>query len=296
MTHRANQKDRYLPDWRRLLLPPLLFLFTGIASAATTADARPRRIVSINVCTDQLLLLVADRKQIAGVTRLAGDPFFSNWPSRAVGLRRTSGLAEEVMTLKPDLILAGLFSAKATVALLRRLGFRVDVLPVANSLNDVRRNIRRVGELTKNKARAEKVIRAFDAHLKRHPPPARRPTVAFYWLGGYSTGSATLAGDAARAAGFNNLADRSGLRFVGPLPMETLIRGRPDALVLAVSRDDPPSLSRQVLHHPALRLLLKDRPNIAIPSRLWVCGTPAVAEAVERLRALRDKIQLKDSR
>jgi iron complex transport system substrate-binding protein len=258
--------------------------------ATTVADARPERIVSINVCTDQLLLLVADRSQIRAVTHLAANPFFSNWAARAKGLPRTRGLAEEVMTLRPDLVLAGPFSPKATVALLRRLRFRVAVLPVASSLDDVRKNIRQVGRLTGNAARAEKVVAGFDTRLRRQPTPARRPTVAFYWLGGYSTGSATLAGDAARAAGFENLADRAGLAHVGPLPMETLISGRPDALVLAVSRDDPPSLSRQVLHHPALRRLLRDRPWTTVPSRLWVCGTPAVADAVDRLKALRRKV------
>ena len=258
--------------------------------AAAAADARPERVVSINVCTDQLLLLVADRSQIRAVTNHAGNPFFSNWTDRAKGIPRTRGLAEEVLTLRPDLVLAGPFSPKATVALLRQLRFRVAVLPVANSLDDVRKNIRQVGRLTGNAARAEKVVAAFDARLRRQPRPARRPTVAFYWLGGYSTGSATLAGDAARAAGFNNLADKAGLRYVGPLPMETLISGQPDALVLAVSRDDPPSLSRQVLHHPALRRLLRDRPWTTVPSRLWVCGTPAVADAVDRLKALRRKV------
>lgn len=274
------------PRWRRPWPLPLLALFLMVAAPAT---GRPDRVVSINVCTDQLLLLVAARRQIAAVTNLAGSAFFSNWPEKAAGLPVTRGLAEQVLRLKPDLVLAGVFSPKPTVNLLRKLGLTVEVLPVANSLADVRRNLALVGRLVGQPDRARQVIAAFDRRLARtRPPPgARRPVAAFYWLGGYSSGSATLAGDVARVAGFDNLADRYGLPAVGPLPLEHLVAGRPDALIVAVTRGDAPSLSLQALRHPALRRLLDSRPHTAIASRLWVCGTPAVAEAAEKLADLR---------
>lgn len=285
---------------RSLLRPArLLLVSAGLCLATATADARPQRIVSLNVCTDQLLLLLADRGQIAALTQFADNPQHSNYADRAKGLRQTRGEAELVLTLKPDLVVAGPYSPASTIALLRRLGFRVEILPLATSLEQIRRNLRTIGRLVGYPARAAKVIADFDARLRRVAATlpdyaddsgsgngGRRPTVAFYWLGGYSTGSNTLVGDVARAAKFRNLTDRLGVRDVGALALEQLVAGRPDALVLGVSEQDAPSLAREVLRHPALRRLTRRRPHVVVGSRLWVCGTPATAGAVERLAAL----------
>jgi hypothetical protein len=71
-----------------------------------------------------LLLRLADRDQIAAVTHLAADPGQSYMSDRARGLGITNGLAEQVIALRPDLVLAGVFSARVTVRLLERLGRR----------------------------------------------------------------------------------------------------------------------------------------------------------------------------
>jgi iron complex transport system substrate-binding protein len=39
------------------------------------------------------------------------------------------------------------------------------------------------------------------------------------------------------------------------------------------------------LTHPALRALMKDRIQVALPDKYWVCGGPFTAEAVRILAA-----------
>ena len=72
-----------------------------------SAGPKPTRIVSINLCTDQLLLQLVGHKRIASVTYLAADPYISYSANLAVGLVKNHGLAEEVVALNPDLTLTG---------------------------------------------------------------------------------------------------------------------------------------------------------------------------------------------
>src|SRR5437868_842546 len=69
------------------------------------------RIVSMNVCTDQLLIALADPKQILGLSRFSRDASWS-----ADGARRypvLSGGAEDVLVLKPDIVLASLYDKRS---------------------------------------------------------------------------------------------------------------------------------------------------------------------------------------
>ena len=96
----------------------LLSASSGLMARA----AAPARIVSLNVCTDQILVDLVPRHRIAAVTHLATDPLSAAHPERAAGLPSTRGSAEEVLAKDPDLMLAGQYSTIAAVALLRRLG------------------------------------------------------------------------------------------------------------------------------------------------------------------------------
>lgn len=96
---------------RSLLLGALVWL--GGALAVPAAEP-PARVVSMNVCTDQLAMLVARPGQLHSVSWLAADPAMSVLANEAEGLRLNRGLAEEIFLMKPDLVIAGTFSTRAT--------------------------------------------------------------------------------------------------------------------------------------------------------------------------------------
>ncbi len=55
------------PSWTRWLVMMALL-------AATPAAAQPQRIASMNLCTDQMVLLLADKSRIVSVSFLGADP------------------------------------------------------------------------------------------------------------------------------------------------------------------------------------------------------------------------------
>ena len=269
-----------------------LVVFVVAVTAISPAIAKPARIVSLNLCTDQLLIALAERRNIASVTYFASKPEYSPEASRARGLRVNYGQAEEIIPLKPDLVLAGRFSARATVGILRKLGYPLVEIPVVRSIQDVRRNVRLVAGAIGERVRGEALIASFDARLKSiaRGQSAERPIAAIYWIRGNTAGAGTLMGAIVEQAGFVNLARRLGISGTVNLPLETLLSNPAEALVLASTSGDPPSLAAEALAHPALARLIRTRPSLAISSQLWSCGTPSVTDAVARLAALRRKV------
>lgn len=267
------------------------FLCAGLLAAclcATAAQAGPpRRVVSINVCTDQLALLLAAPGQLLSVSRLASDPRTSALADLAAAMPANSGQAEEVFLLHPDLVLAGTFSARPTVDLLRRLGIPVVELPPARSFDDIRAGIAQIGAALGRDAQAAELTARFDAGLSAIPPAATpAPRAALYYANGYTTGRGTLAQSILEAAGLRNLAAEAGIFGGAVLPLESLVLADPDIVVTGTPYPGA-SRSEEVLTHPALRALMEHRLSASVADPDWLCGTPAVLDAVARMAALR---------
>jgi iron complex transport system substrate-binding protein len=268
----------------------LLLVLGGAAPALAEAPPKPRRIVSLNVCVDQLLLLMVAPGRIASLTQHATDPDFSNLARAAEGFPQNHGRAEEVVPLDPDLVIGGEYTTPETIGLLRRLGYRVAVMRLANSLADVRANMLWFGTLVGETAKAEAMVRALDRRLAAVAakiPKGPRPVLAFYDTGGYTAAPGTLADDVIRAAGFDNLAGRLGLGIGGRLNLETLAMQHVDALITVDTTGTASARTMEIVHHPVIARIAAEVPHAAIPGRLWVCETPFVADAVERIAALR---------
>jgi iron complex transport system substrate-binding protein len=250
-------------------------------------DGAPGRVVSLNVCTDQLALLLGAPGQLVSVSRLAHDPRSSAMAGAARTIPANGASAEEVVLLRPDLVVAGSYTARATVEMLLRLGYRVERFEPARSLEDARGNIRRMGALLGREAEAAEVLAAFDRRLAAlADQPDRRPVVAYYLPFNETAGTRSLTGEILAAAGMENLSEARGLPYGGRLPLEALVLAHPD-LILVSQPYDSPAQATSMLQHPALQATGALRQVVDSPN--WICGTPAVLDAVAAMRALREE-------
>jgi iron complex transport system substrate-binding protein len=266
---------------------------TGAERALTPEDPKPQRIVSLDLCTDQILIEVVDAKRIAAVTHLAADPAVSAIPEQAKGLPITHGAAEDVLRYDPDLILAGPFGVSPTVNLLRRLNRNVVVVPQAPDMEGVRASIRMVAAAVGEKAKGDAMIAAFDRRLAGVPADrSGQPLKAvIYQIGGTISAGGSLAESVLAAAGFRNMAAEYRLTRGGQVPLEALVAMPPDLLVLSSAADAYRTAVADNLRHPALRALRRSHASVDLPWQLWLCGTPHVAEAVARLAEARARIE-----
>lgn len=257
------------------------------ASGAAADDGRPDRIVSLNMCTDELLLRLVPRERIASVTWLAQDPRAANMSEEAGQVAANYGLAEEVLTQHPDLVVAGRYTTRTTVSLLRRAGVKVVDFDVPSDLAAALAQIRAFAALVGEPERGAWLAGDMEKRLAAIPAPGPGPLPRALVLrpNGFTAGRGSLVDDILTRAGLDNLAAGLDLGSYAQVPLETVVLEAADILVVDGDRDGPPSLATAILEHPVLAKLRRRVAAISVPSRLWTCAGPSVVEAIERLRA-----------
>jgi iron complex transport system substrate-binding protein len=265
-----------------------LFACTVLTSAHAT---QPQRIVSLNLCVDQILVDLVPRARIAAVTHLAADPSVSAAPERFAGIRSIHGAAEDVLARDPDLVIAGTYTTPATVDLLRRLGRRVVVVPMPDTIAGVQALIATIADTVGEPAAGAALITAMEARLAAtRPNTSATPTALIYQVNNYVTGRGSLLDEVLQRAGFHNAGGAVATSSSGKTSLENIVASPPDLLILASNPEDYATTVGDNLRHPALRTLRARVPSIILPWSLSLCGTHHIATAVERLAAARTRL------
>ncbi len=267
---------------------PVKFFFL-LMSCLITFSVRgenpPTRVVSINLCSDQLLLMLGKPGQIASVSRLSLEPNSSFMAENAASYPVNDAKIEQLLGLDPDLVLASEFSPHPVIKILRHLGYRVETLPISSNLNDIRHNIRYTASLLGTEEKGEELVVEMDRRLQRIAStiPESRPSALFYQPRGYTSGSGTLQHEALILSGWQNLSAEHGIRGYGAIDLETLLLAKPQQLFSSSYAPGTNSLAQRRMRHPALQWITQGKPIIDIAYKYWICGGPMIADAVEAL-------------
>ncbi len=266
-------------------------VWTGVVAAVglfacPVAGLSGPTVASLNVCTDQLAMLLAEPGQLKSVSNLARDPTLSALHERARQYPANRGIAEEVLVAKPELVVTGTFSLHNTTSLLKRLGFAVEEFRYSQSVETIAADIRRMGRLLEQDAKAEAMASRFERELAGLEPLAcaRKPVALFYGARGVALGKGTLAHSAMLSAGFINMAAERGYEGVAAFPLELLVQNPPDLIILPTTTPGAPALADEILTHPVLKKLRTTvAGNLSRPARLS-CGGPFTMQAIHELR------------
>ena len=261
----------------------------GAASPASASVATaPQRIVSINMCADELLLALADPGQIVDLTPYAADPSMSFMADEAAKHRHDAMEAENVIALKPDLVLGSAFTAPATVQMLDRLGYRLATVDEADSIDQSIAQIRKVAELVGHPERGAALIAEIENARQVAIAAAKdgpHPTAAVYQRRGYVTGGDTLTGELLSIAGFTNEGGALAGKTGGFVSLEKMVAEHPDYIVVTTPDERAVDQGTALLSHPALMRLYPPARRIVLPERLTVCGGPSLPAALRRVSA-----------
>ncbi len=240
--------------------------------ALAIAPARAAdRVVSLNLCTDQLAVLLAPDK-VTALSQLSRDPTLSFVAPQAASIPQVRASAEAVLALHPDLVLAARYGAQTTLTQLERRSIRIERFDLPTDFPGIARLTRSVAAAMAVPERAAPLIAAMDATLAAaHKPP--HPTTVIAWEPrGYTAGPDSTMGAVLQAAGLTNAAtgERMGI--------EALRQRKPDLLIVP---DTPafPSLATDMLRSPAMAGI----PQRPVPPALTICAGPFTAKAVALL-------------
>jgi len=263
----------------------LLAVLLAVAPSAAPA-AGPQRIVSIGLCTDQLLLLLAEREQIASLSSWAVDPDMSYMIDSVGDIPLNNASVEAVVAYQPDLVLASQFAAWDSARFLRQLGYEVRQIPPVGSIAEIYALLRSVGDWTGNRARAEELVFEMQRvlqEIERRYAGRPQKSVIVYSPNGFTVGAGTLENDVFAYAGYRNLAAEMGIEGYQPIALETLVAADPDVLQIDRDLSRPDSLATAYVGHPVLDRVSDQREQLDIPVRLRICGGPMITEAVEAM-------------
>ncbi len=264
----------------------------GIA-AAEAADvyppARPQRVVSLNLCADQFLIALADKSQIAALSKNARDKQLSYYADRATEYPISANSAESIVALNPDLIISNKLRYQHTQSILRDHGYKISNLTTANSYKEIIQQIRLVADWVGYPERGEALIAEMNQALSELQDPAniKHPTIVHYQRRGFVTGGETLLDEIMEHAGYKNIARVLGTKKVTRVSLESIIKARPDYLLLTTKATTAEDIGAEVLQHPALAQQFPDNNRLYIPESYISCGGPSYSAAVAMLHKQR---------
>lgn len=256
-----------------------------VARADQSETEAPKRVVSMNLCTDQFSMLLAGKEQLVSVSKLASDPTLSVMSEEAGAYPVNFGGAEEIYLMNPDLVIAGTYTNQTTVQMLRGLGITVVQMPPVRTISDIAKELRRLGKILGREQQAEALARQFTSEIQQFvdAQPAERARAGVYYANGYTAGDGSLVNELITTAGLQNIANNLGLKGTSKLPLELLILEAPQLLVEGTQFSDKPALAFELLAHPALKRTLGNSGRVMVEDKYTICGLPFVTQAIGKL-------------
>jgi iron complex transport system substrate-binding protein len=247
-------------------------------------NAHPLRVMSMNLCTDEIVLALLPPERITSVTYLARDPDSSLMARPAVKVGINHGLSEEVLRERPDLVIAGTFTTTATRGMLKRLGWPLVEVPPADTFDQIRATTRQIARAVGEEVRGEALIAAMDDDLARLARRSGPPLRIAAWDGaGFNAATGSLYDTILRTAGATNIA--ADPRFArGGVPDTELLLAQAPALIVQGGLLNRNSLRANTAYHPVVRRFWGRGRTLIVKPAYYICGTPAVSQAIFSLR------------
>ena len=271
---------------RSILVGALLTLSNSYQDLSW-ADA-PKRVVSANLCADQLLLALADPAQIVSLSPFAGDPQMSFMAEAAKAFPVNRGAGEALIVLQADLVLVGPYDNRYTRDLLAARKTEFLVLAPWESIAGGIVQIRDLAARLRQSAKGERLIADIEQSLEMvrgiaaNVPGGPRSLVLH--RRGYVF-HAGVTGEILALAGLHDAAPELGVKGGGFVPLERLLVGRPDFLIVAGNAADAEDQGEAVLLHPALLNFFPLERRLVVPDILTLCGGPSTPVLAERIAA-----------
>jgi iron complex transport system substrate-binding protein len=258
--------------------------------AEVIIKARPVRILSQTLGTDEILWAICPRERIAGVSKIGLEPKYSPIADELKAAKSTPiSNAEEILQLQPDLVFVASFSRAETVESLKLSGAPVFRFANFDSIEDIQQNIRLVGQAIGEAANAEKLVAQMNDELAavkaRIPAGGKPPRVLSFSLPGNTAGAGTSFDSIVRAAGAVNVAAEKGLRGFPKISPEQVVEWQPDFLLTGTEAAKAEQAKTRLLDHPVIATTKAARAGhiIVLDSRYLLSVSQYVTRAVSDL-------------
>ncbi len=266
----------------------ILFLATSLTACGPlgqakpaktiTAPVKPMRIVSLDFCADQYVLKLIEPNRILALSPDAKKPI-SYLRRKAETIRTVRPNAEDVLQLKPDLIIRSYGGGPNASGFFQRAGVPVINIGWAGDFDSIKTVTQDVANGLGETHRGAQIVQNMDRRIAALKPHITTARALYMTPSGTTAGTGTFVHEILTLAGLENFQTQSGWR---DLPLERLAYEHPD-LIAAAFFDTDVENGWSAMRHPIARHQMEHHPAIALKGSWMSCGAWFAMDAVEAL-------------
>ncbi len=270
--------------------PRQLYDNSGNTVVLTT---KPKRIVSLTLATDEILLAICPTKYIAAISTMATDSNYSNIVAQSSRVAaKTTTNTEHILNFKPDLVFVASYSSAEMVELLQKTRTAVFRFTNFNSINDIKQNIKTVGFAIGEYKQAATIITKMEADIKAiqaNIPNIKPPRIMSYSPGNYTAGRNTTFDDMTRLVGAVNIVAEQGIEQHVKINNEYILAWQPNFIISHAHKDKFQLVKQQMLTNPAIaaskaKIIIIETRHFLSVSHYIVAGVRALARELYDLK------------
>ena len=238
---------------------------TDLTGTKVTFASKPKRILTFAMYTDQIVLGLVTSDHLVGINTLLDDPVLSNIIPIAKKISKKIGNpgAEEVLSMKPDLVIVSDWTQAEKIQSMRDLGLKVVSVKSPETIQDAKDAVSQVAAAIGEPEKGKQLIGMMDKKLaeirektSKIKPEQRKNIVLLSLMTAYG-GAGCAYDDACREANVINGIAAAGLKTGQQLTKEMLIKINPDIMLMPVYNDrgnyDTQAFIDSYLKDPSLR-------------------------------------------
>ncbi len=255
-----------------------VFFLTSIANKSI-ADVN--RVVSIDFCADQYALKLLPKHRILAVSNNA-DKHFSFMREKTGNLLKIKPIAEDIILLKPDLIIRSYGGGPYATSAFEKAGIPVLQIPFVDSIEGIQKTIREVAARLGVQDIAEEIISEMILRLNNIKKSNSKKTALYMTPSGATGGSGTLINEIFTRANLKNFYKKKGW---GSIPLEDLAYEGPSLVAGSFFTEKKNTFMWSAMRHPIARKQITNNQSIMIQGALTACSGWYVVDAIEAIAA-----------
>ena len=215
---------------------------TDLTGTKVTFPSKPKKILTFAMYTDQIVLGLVTSDHLVGINTLLDDPVLSNIIPIAKKITKKIGnpSAEEVLSMKPDLVIVSDWTQAEKIQSMRDLGLKVVSVKSPETIQDAKDAVSQVAAAIGEPEKGRQLIGMMDKKLaeirektSKIRPEQQKNIVLLSLMTAYG-GAGCAYDDACREANVINGIAAAGLKTGQQLTKEMLIKINPDIMLMPV--------------------------------------------------------------
>ncbi len=254
---------------------------------------KPRRIVTLALASDEIVLSMVPPERMAAVSYLAVDEGISTVTDKAEAIshRMKNYVPEDILACHPDLVIAPDWTSDEVIQSLKDLGLTVYISRGSLTIDTVKVTVKEIAEAIGEPEKAQPILDEMEADMAKAevrrnaiPKDQRKTVVLYSHLKGY-VGKGSMFDDLCEQAGVINGAAVIGMGRSDPLSKESLVKMNPDVIFTptwAYKGVDPESVKEELLTDPSLQSVkaIQEKALRQIPDKYILSAAPGMTKAM----------------